>query len=59
MREALSNPGFLVTYALIQSGVFLLLIRFLDLYEREPLSVLAAWGATGAVAISLSGNALF
>ncbi len=61
MREALSNPGFLITYALIQSVVFLLLIRFLDLYEREPLSVLAllaAWGATGAVALSLSGNAL-
>jgi RsiW-degrading membrane proteinase PrsW (M82 family) len=61
VREALSNPGFLITYALIQSVVFLVLIRFLDLYEREPLSVLAllaAWGATGAVAISLAGNAL-
>jgi RsiW-degrading membrane proteinase PrsW (M82 family) len=57
--ETLSHPAFLVTYALIQAVLFLLLIRFLDLYEREPLSVLAlmaAWGATGAVAISLIGN---
>jgi hypothetical protein len=33
----------------------------LDLYEREPLSVLAlmaAWGATGAVALSLAGNGI-
>ena len=57
--ETLFHPAFLVTYALVQAVVFLLLIRFLDLYEREPLSVLtlmAAWGATGAVAISLIGN---
>jgi protease PrsW len=51
----------LVTFALIQAVVFLLLIRFLDLYEREPLNALAlmaAWGATGAVALSLAGNAI-
>ena len=57
----LSHPALLVTYALMQAVLFLLLIRFLDLYEREPLTVLAlmaAWGATGAVAISLIGNEL-
>ena len=56
-----THPAFLVTFALIQGVVFLLLIRFLDLYEREPLSVLAlmaAWGATGAVALSLVGNGI-
>ncbi len=59
--EMLGHPAFLVTFALIQAVVFLLLIRFLDLYEREPLSVLAlmaAWGATGAVALSLAGNGI-
>ena len=61
MADVLGLPYFLVTYALLQSVVFLLLIRFLDLYEREPLGVLAlmaAWGATGAVALSLVGNEL-
>jgi len=59
MIETLTNPAFLVVYALIQAMVFLLLIRFLDLYEREPLPVvalMAMWGATGAVALSLVGN---
>src|SRR5215210_5215581 len=57
--DVLGLPYFFVTYALIQAILFLLLIRFLDLYEREPLAVLtlvAAWGATGAVALSLIGN---
>jgi RsiW-degrading membrane proteinase PrsW (M82 family) len=61
MTETLTHPAFLVIFALIQAVVFLLLIRFLDLYEREPLSVLAimaAWGATGAVALSLVGNGI-
>src|SRR5215217_143690 len=61
MTETLTHPAFLVTFALIQAVVFLLLIRFLDLYEREPLSVLAimaTWGATGAVALSLIGNGI-
>jgi predicted ATPase/RsiW-degrading membrane proteinase PrsW (M82 family) len=37
----------------------LLLIRLLDIYERQPLSLLAlmaGWGATGAAAIALLGN---
>jgi protease PrsW len=61
MKEMLAQPEFLVIFALIQAVVFLLLIRFLDLYEREPLNALAlmaAWGATGAVALSLAGNAI-
>jgi protease PrsW len=61
MKAMLAQPEFLVTFALIQAVVFLLLIRFLDLYEREPinaLALMAAWGATGAVALSLAGNAI-
>lgn len=53
--------AFLVTYAVIQTIVFLLLIRLTDLYEREPLSILAVmalWGAVGATAISATGNAV-
>lgn len=37
----------------------LLLIRFLDLYEREPIAVLclmAVWGTTGAAVLSIVGN---
>src|SRR3712207_1864874 len=61
MKGILAQPEFLVTFALIQAVVFLLLIRLLDLYEREPLSalaIMAAWGATGAVALSLAGNGI-
>jgi protease PrsW len=59
MKGLLAHPEFLVPLSLIQSVVFLLLIRLLDPYEREPLSLLAlmaAWGATGAVALSSVGN---
>ncbi len=55
----LNNPGFLVTYAVIQAALILLVIRLLDPYEREPLSLLAVmalWGATGAAAIAIVGN---
>lgn len=54
------GPTFFVTFAVVQTIVFLFLIRFLDLYEREPLSllgVLVVWGAIGATAISAVGNA--
>lgn len=59
MSETVAG-AFLVTYAVVQTIVFLLLIRFTDLYEREPVSVLALmtlWGAIGATAISALGNA--
>jgi hypothetical protein len=49
MSEVLNNPGFHMSYGVIQAVVVLLLIRLLDLYERQPLSLLAlmaAWGAT-------------
>lgn len=52
--------AFLVTYAVVQTIVFLFLIRFTDLYEREPISalaVMALWGAVGATALSAVGNA--
>jgi protease PrsW len=59
--DLLFTPAFFFVFALVQSVVFLLLIRFLDLYEREPLALLALmalWGATGAVVLSLLGNTL-
>ncbi|MFN2467275.1 MAG: PrsW family glutamic-type intramembrane protease [Gaiellaceae bacterium] len=59
MIALLNDPGFYITYALIQALVILVAIRFLDLYERQPfwlLALLAGWGATGAAAISLAGN---
>lgn len=57
--EKLLTADIYVALALVQLVVFLLLIRFLDLYEREPLSVLAimaAWGAIGAGILSTVGN---
>jgi len=48
-----------MTYALLQALVALLLIRGLDLYEREPFTLVAAmafWGATGAAALAAFGN---
>lgn len=52
-------PTFFITFAVVQTIVFLLLIRFLDLYEREPISVLALltlWGMIGATSLSAVGN---
>lgn len=49
----------MITYAVVQTLVLLLLIRFLDLYEHEPFSGVAAmalWGAIGATALSILGN---
>lgn len=43
------------TSALLQAILLILLIRFLDLWEREPLwliTAMAVWGATGAIAIA-------
>jgi predicted ATPase/RsiW-degrading membrane proteinase PrsW (M82 family) len=59
VTDVLNNPGFYMSYAVIQAIVVLLLIRLLDLYERQPLwlvSLMAIWGATGAAAIALLGN---
>jgi len=51
----------IITYAVVQTVVFLLLIRFIDPYEREPVSLLAVmalWGAIGATSLSALGNQL-
>lgn len=53
------SASLLITFAVVQTIVFLLLIRFLDLYEREPLSALALmglWGAVGATTLASAGN---
>ena len=50
----------LITYAVVQTVVFLMLIRLVDPYEREPMSLLALmtlWGAVGATTLSAIGNA--
>lgn len=49
----------LITYAVVQTLLLLLLLRFVDLYEREPASMIALmalWGAVGATTISSVGN---
>lgn len=49
----------IIVYSVVQTIVFLLLIRFADLYEREPISLLglmAVWGAVGATTLSAIGN---
>jgi len=53
----------LVLLSVLAAGVpmigYLLLIRWLDRYEREPLSLVAAafgWGALGAIGISMVGT---
>src|SRR3954462_1731677 len=55
----MGNPAFLFTFAVIQAGVLLVGIRYLDVYGRQPLGLVAlvfAWGATGAAALSVVGN---
>ena len=47
--------------ALAQAVALVLLVRFLDIWEREPLWVvglLVLWGMLGATALALSGNGL-
>ena len=59
MTDVLGLPAFLITYAVLQTLFFLVLIRLLDLYEHEPFSALAAmclWGAIGATALSATFN---
>lgn len=52
----------MITYAVVQTLVLLLAIRFLDPYEREPLAAVAAmalWGAVGATTVSAVANVSF
>lgn len=58
--SAFESPAFLFTFAVIQAGVLLVLVRALDTYGRQPLglvALVAAWGATGAAGLSVVGNA--
>lgn len=58
--SVLKEPELYFAYALLEATVFLLLFRLFDLYEREPLSVLAlvaVWGGTVALAVAVIGNA--
>jgi len=57
--DAVGTDAF--TAALIQAAGLLLLIRWLDVWEREPLRLLvllALWGAVGAGALAVVGNGL-
>jgi RsiW-degrading membrane proteinase PrsW (M82 family) len=57
----LTSSSFLITYAVLQTVVLLLLIRFIDLYEHEPFAAIASmavWGSVGATAFSYMGNGL-
>lgn len=59
MGELLRSPGFLISYAVVQTVVCLVLIRLLDLYEYHSLAALAVmtvWGAVGATALAALGN---
>jgi len=53
------TASLVIAYAVLQTVVILLLFRFVDLYEREPLTILGLmvlWGAIGATALSAIGN---
>lgn len=55
----INNPGFYVTFALIQALGLIVVVRLIDHYDREPLTtvgLVAAWGATGAPVIALAAN---
>ena len=57
----LTSSSFLITYAVLQTVVLLLLIRFIDLYEHEPFAAIASmavWGSIGATAFSYVGNGM-
>jgi len=59
MIAILDEPGFYLTFAVVQAVLLLLLIWLLDLYERQPLVLVmltAFWGGTGAAVIALAGN---
>ncbi len=48
-----------LSIALLQAVIALLIVRFLDLYEREPIGVIALlflWGAVGAGLLASAGN---
>jgi RsiW-degrading membrane proteinase PrsW (M82 family) len=49
----------ILAYALAQAVIALVIVRFLDLYEREPISIVAllfVWGAVVAAILASAGN---
>lgn len=59
LPRLLDDPSVVVAFALLETVIFLIAVRFADLYEREPIGIVGAmalWGATGAVVLSLAGN---
>ena len=59
VSSVFQNPGFYMTYAVLQAIALLVVIQLLDPYKRRPVSLvilLAVWGATGAAAIALPLN---
>ena len=57
--DPFASTDLFLAYALLQAVLILLLVRFVDLYEREPLSLVAlmfVWGAIGAAILASLGN---
>lgn len=57
--DPFASEDLFFAYALVQAVVLLLLVRLLDLYEREPMSIVAlmfVWGAIGAAVLASLGN---
>ncbi len=57
--EPFGADDLILAYALLQAVVALLLVRFLDLYEREPIAICALmflWGAIVAAILASLGN---
>jgi RsiW-degrading membrane proteinase PrsW (M82 family) len=51
----------ILAYALLQAVIAVLAVRFLDVYEREPIGLVAVmflWGAIGAAILASAGNGL-
>ncbi|MFL5870002.1 MAG: PrsW family intramembrane metalloprotease [Solirubrobacterales bacterium] len=54
-----AGDDLIFAYALLQAVAAVLAVRFLDLYEREPMALVAlmfVWGAVGAAIIASAGN---
>src|SRR5215216_4268076 len=59
---AMDLSGSLVAFGFLQSAIYLLFIRAIDLYEREPLRYVVPvflWGFAVATTVSLVFNTLF
>jgi protease PrsW len=62
MGSLMSLNGTLVWLGILQAVIYLLFIRAIDLYEREPLRYVIPvfiWGFTVATTVSLAFNTLF